>query len=198
MADWRGVQAGLQSGYEMGRSAGGRLSALGQSIAKLADSFRQQREAGEQAQAGILGEVAKARIGREEIVTPTNIPEDFEIERYTPAGVHLRRKTIEPEITSKKDQNIKKQYNPEAVSTWADVPVGRRLLSAITPSATLEEKKLGGLRPGGVLKPPQKTQSIQSQLPKTGLRERAIQELRSAGYPETDKNINAAVEQLKK
>lgn len=63
-ADWRGVQAGLQSGYEIGRSTGGKLSALGQSIAKLADSFRQQREAGEQTQAGILGEVAKARIGQ--------------------------------------------------------------------------------------------------------------------------------------
>jgi hypothetical protein len=136
--------------------------------------------------------VAKARIGRDEIITPTNIPEDFEIERYTPAGVHLRRKAIEPEITSEKDQRIRKRYNPEAVGTWSDVPLGRRILSAITPSATPEEKKLSGLRPGGVLRPPK--------TPKAGgnFREKAIQELRSAGYPETEKNINAAVEQLKR
>lgn len=44
MADWRGAQAGLESGYVMGRQTGGRMSALGGIISKIADRLRLERE----------------------------------------------------------------------------------------------------------------------------------------------------------
>ena len=47
MADWRGVQQGLESGYVMGRQTGGSLSGIGQAIAKVADRLKQTRETGE-------------------------------------------------------------------------------------------------------------------------------------------------------
>ncbi|MFH1318316.1 MAG: hypothetical protein ABIH71_04820 [Candidatus Omnitrophota bacterium] len=47
------------------------------------------------------------------------------------------------------------QYNPSTVKSWEDVPLLSRIMAAITPSATPEEKALGGLRPGGILQPPQ-------------------------------------------
>ena len=48
MADWRGVQEGLVSGYAVGRSTGGKKAGLGSVIAKVADRLRSQREAGEE------------------------------------------------------------------------------------------------------------------------------------------------------
>jgi hypothetical protein len=48
----------------------------------------------------------------------------------------------------------KNKYDPNNVSSWKDVPVLSRIMAAITPSTTPEEKKLGGLRPGGVFLPP--------------------------------------------
>lgn len=46
-------------------------------------------------------------------------------------------------------------YNPSGVTNWGDVPFMRRVLGAITPSSTPEEKNLGALRPGGIFAPPQ-------------------------------------------
>lgn len=43
MADWRGVQEGLVSGYQVGRSSGGKLSGLGMALSKIADSMKEGR-----------------------------------------------------------------------------------------------------------------------------------------------------------
>ena len=48
MADWGNVQQGLVSGYQVGRSAGGKLSGLGMALNKIATQLRTQREAGEE------------------------------------------------------------------------------------------------------------------------------------------------------
>lgn len=48
----------------------------------------------------------------------------------------------------------KPQYDPSGVRSWRDVPLHRRIIAAITPSATPEEKSIGKLKPGGVVAPP--------------------------------------------
>jgi hypothetical protein len=48
-------------------------------------------------------------------------------------------------------------YNPQGVTDWTQVPWWQRVKSALTPSATPEESRLGGLRIGGIFKPPTTT-----------------------------------------
>ena len=45
-------------------------------------------------------------------------------------------------------------YNPQGVTDWTQVPWWQRVKAALTPSATPEESRLGGLRIGGIFKPP--------------------------------------------
>lgn len=44
MADWQQISQGLEKGYLLGRSTGGRLAGLGQAISKVAERLRSERE----------------------------------------------------------------------------------------------------------------------------------------------------------
>ena len=154
MADWRGVQAGLQSGYEIGRSTGGKLSALGQSIAKLADSFRQQREAGEQTQAGILGEVAKARIGQA-----------LDPEKRLKAAISAK---IEAgQSLSPEEKKMIYGYTPSEPGEWKpktgnEAMAFERAKAGLKPKTQLIVDSMGnvvGSRPAGSVYQPQESQT---------------------------------------
>ena len=77
------------------------------------------------------------------------------------------------------------------VTNWGDVNFLGRMGAAMTPSATPSEKQLGGLRPGGVFRPPQPkqdftlppgitttTQAVEFLVQKGMSREKAIEYLR--------------------
>ena len=63
---------------------------------------------------------------------------------------------MEPETNPEGSTPEKPKYDPNAVTSWDQVPFMSRLAAALTPSATPEEKNLGGLRPGGVFNAPKK------------------------------------------
>ncbi len=225
MADWRGVQEGLVSGYQVGRSTGGKRAGLGGIIAKVADRLRSQRETGEEqgrkinllGVEGLMkekllekkGEI-KSRLQKEEAALKVpSYTDQFRIDLQD-AGTRIQSgedvKVVTNELIQKYPGSmtadiiynlkevgtsarkpIKPVYNPQQAQDWSNVPMGRRILSAITPSATPEEQKLGGLRIGGMFKPPP-----------IGVRKQAMDALKSAGYPITEANIKAAMEQLGK
>ena len=70
MADWRGAQEGLVSGFQIGQTTGGKLSGVGMALKKVADRLKEQRVAGEELETkrNILGmeEASKLRLQGQE------------------------------------------------------------------------------------------------------------------------------------
>lgn len=97
MADWQGIQAGLESGYLLGRQIGGKMSALGGVISKVADRLRQERQAQEELsqKRNILGmeEASKIRLAQEgdrlvgeRLKNLPAVPPDMEVGGYSAEG----------------------------------------------------------------------------------------------------------------
>ena len=195
-----GLTTAATQGYEVGRASGG--SGLSSALTALADRLKQQREQQETSaqQQNILGmtEASKMRVAQAEDKIITNrigkIPENMEVSGYSSEGrPYFRAKKPEAALPFETKFETKKvpPYQPSEVSSWGEVPITRRIKSALTPSATPEEKKLGGLRVGGVFKPPKIGETT-----KNDLRSQAIEELQNAGYPITEANIKVAIQQL--
>lgn len=64
-------------------------------------------------------------------------------------GEFTRSQGYQPEAFSDVIQNL-----PAAPTSWEQVPLGLKIKAAFTGGPTAEEKFLGGLRPGGIFKPP--------------------------------------------
>jgi len=87
-------------------------------------------------------------------------------------------------------------YNPTGVTNWTQVPWWQRVKAALTPSATPEESRLGGLRIGGIFKPPEVSPDVirvrkpASELAKSVLQDpritQRIDELRKQGMKDID------------
>ena len=101
MANWQGVQEGLVSGFQIGRTTGGKLSGLGSVIGKVADRLKQQRETGEAMgqKQQILGmeEASKIRLAEKQHELETS-PRALEFEKAK-AGLKPGKTLIGPMIT---------------------------------------------------------------------------------------------------
>lgn len=71
----------------------------------------------------------------------------------------------EEEDLGSEPEEKKPSYDPNSVTSWDQVPLMSRLAAALTPSATPEEQRLGGLRPGGVFNAPKKKEEPAKEKP---------------------------------
>jgi len=74
--DWRGVQSGLVSGYEVGRASGGKRAGIGAAIGKVANKLKMDRMAGEGLEReknllGFEGTIKERLLEKEASLAPT-------------------------------------------------------------------------------------------------------------------------------
>ena len=121
MANWGQVGNQLTQGFEIGQKTGGKMSGVGQAIAKVADRLRSQRETGEamKTQLDLLGQTEKIKA------------------MYNPKG--YEPKTQEEALAYEKAKaGIKNQ--PEAiVDKQGNVTGTRPAGSVFQPSASIDE-----------------------------------------------------------
>ena len=103
----------------------------------------------------IAAQMAKGKYGKD--LGTYYAPTTQQVAEFMPQATSMLRTGVLPSEGPVADQPNKQPqpaYDPANITSWKDVPVLQRLLAAVTPSSTTEEKKLGGLRPGGVLNAP--------------------------------------------
>ena len=203
MADWRGLQESLVSGFEVGQKSGGRLAGLGSIIGKVADRLRSQREQGEALE--LLGktEELKTKYNPKEWKSQTK-EEALEFERSKRLGKLIKMGSKYYTQTPDGFEEVTVQGTEEEAPSIEDkppAPTGFLNPLRIFPGyAHYGENKEGAYKS-------LKSRSISEKnaISRTGynsiksennLEQKAIKELQDAGYPVTPANIKAVIGQL--